>query len=462
MKKKAPVPTLAMALLAAFLGSSGCAKKPAPADLVLLNGDVYTVDPAQPTARAIVVSGNRITAVCASDRRARRYIGPKTRVFDFLGKFVLPGLIDARVHFEAVGALLTGANLLTVSDEAGLRKEIQRVVDQLDDGEWITEGLWGASAPGAAGDAGGEAKEKKTPWRPNRRMIDDLTPNHPCFLCRFDRKEWLANGAALAEAGLDKARLPGMEIGPDGRPTGIVFAATPAFDKLHKAIKPKSEMRLLDESRTVLQVLREAGITEIHDVETPEQTKRFVELEKGGLLTCRVWILPEPARAAELKSQGFSMGLHPATKQKSSMLRYGPLGGDVDGAGGGREARLSFGSDRPGTAAAVSFLRPVDLIYAAVTGTTAAGTPEGGALSEKKITVEDAIRAYTINNAYAAFEEDLRGSLSAGKLADITVFDRNLLKIAPADILDAKVTHTIVDGKVVYRRRVPAPAKPSR
>ena len=58
MKKKAPVPTLALALLAAFLGSAGCAKKPAPADLVLLNGDVYTVNPAQPTARAIVINGN--------------------------------------------------------------------------------------------------------------------------------------------------------------------------------------------------------------------------------------------------------------------------------------------------------------------------------------------------------------------------------------------------------------------
>jgi predicted amidohydrolase YtcJ len=462
MRKNALAPILVLAAAAVILGAPGCAKKPAPADLVLLDGDVYTVDPAQPTARAIVINGNMITAVCASDRQARRYIGPKTRVFDFLGKFVLPGLIDARVRFEAAGAVLCDANLLKVSDEAGIRKEIQRVVDQLDDGEWITDGLWGASEPGAAGDRAGESKENKASWRPNRRMIDDLTANHPCFLCRFDRKEWLANGAALAEAGLDKARLPGMEIGPDGQATGIVFPATPAYDKLKKAVKPKSEMRLLDESRTALQALREAGITEIHDVETPEQTKRFVELEKSGVLTCRVWILPDPARAAELKAQGFAMGLHPATKQKSSMLRYGPLGGEVDASRAAREARPSFGSDWPGTGADASVPRPVDLIHAAVTRAPSGGKPGGGGIPEGKISVADAIRAYTINNAYAAYEDDLRGSLRAGKLADITVFDRNLLKIAPAEILEAKVTHTIVDGKIVFRRRAPAPAKRSR
>jgi predicted amidohydrolase YtcJ len=462
MKKYGFTTFACFTLILTLLGSPGCAKAPAPADLVLLNGDVYTVDPALPAARALAINGDKITAVCTADRQARRYIGPKTRVFDLQGKFVLPGLIDARVHFEAAGALLCGANLLNVADEAGLRKEVQRVVDLLDDGEWITGGLWGASEQGAAGDAGQEAREKKAPWRPSRRMIDDLTPNHPCFLCRFDRKEWLANGAALAEAGLDKQRLPGMETGPDGQPTGIVFPGTPAFDKLEKAVKPKSEMRLLDESRTALQALREAGITEIHVIETPGQTKRFVELEKNGELTCRVWIRPDLSRGAELKAQGFSMGLHPATRQKSSMLRYGPLDADGEGTRGGREARLSVGSDWPGTSGAVSGMRPTDLIYAAVTRTTPGGKPEGGWPPEQKITVEDAIRAYTINNAYVAFEDDIRGSLKAGKLADITVFDLNLLKIPPADILNAKVTHTIVGGKIVFRRRVPPPARASR
>ena len=443
MKTRTRALVLMFAAAAAILGAPGCARKPAPADLVFLNGDFFTVDPAHPSARAVAINGNTITAVCDSDREARRYVGPKTRVFDLLGKFVLPGLIDAHVHFAAAGALINGANLLSVSDEAGLRKEIRRVVDLLDDGEWITDGLWGAYEQWALGDAGLAPKDKKAPWRPNRTMIDDLTPEHPCFLCRFDRKEWLANGAALAASGLGQQRLAGLEIGPDGKPTGIVLPGTPAYDRIRKAIAPKSDMRLLDESRAALQALREAGITEIHDIETPAQTRRFIELEKNGELTCRVWLRPDLSRGAELKAQGYAMGLHPGTKQKSDRLRYGPLAGE-------RAFRPSVGSDWPGTGAAIHDLKPSDLIWAAVTGKAPKGLPE------------DAIHAYTINNAAAAFEDGALGSLTPGKRADITVLDKNLLKIAPEDILTVKVTHTVVDGRIVFRRRVPAPARPSR
>jgi len=55
-------------------------------------------------------------------------------------------------------------------------------------------------------------------------MIDDLTQNNPCFICRFDYREWLANTAALKAAGLEKGGVEGMEMGKDGRPTGIIFA----------------------------------------------------------------------------------------------------------------------------------------------------------------------------------------------------------------------------------------------
>jgi hypothetical protein len=88
-----------------------------------------------------------------------------------------------------------------------------------------------------------------------------------------------------------------------------------------------------------------------------------------------------------------------------------------------------------------------------VTRKTLQGTPEGGWYPEQRIAVKEAIKAYTINAAYAAFEDDVRGSLRAGKLADVTIFDRNLLKIASEDILKAEVTHTIVDGKIVFERK---------
>ena len=139
---------------AMILASTACAKKPESATLVLLNGDFYTENAARPEAKALVITGDRITAVCDSDKEARRYVGEATRVVDLGGKFATPGLIDAHVHFNQAGALIIGPNLLAVSDEAGLQAEIKRIADLLGPGEWITEGLWGAYEQWALGDQG--------------------------------------------------------------------------------------------------------------------------------------------------------------------------------------------------------------------------------------------------------------------------------------------------------------------
>jgi predicted amidohydrolase YtcJ len=115
-------------------------------------------------------------------------------------------------------------------------------------------------------------------------------------------------------------------------------------------------------------------------------------------------------------------------------------------------AMLSFGSDWPGTSVALYHMHPKYLIYAAVARKTLKGTPEEGWFPEQKISVEESIKAFTINNAIAAFEGDIRGSIKVGKLADLTVFDKNLIEIPEADILKTEVTYTIVDGKVVFVR----------
>ena len=113
-------------------------------------------------------------------------------------------------------------------------------------------------------------------------------------------------------------------------------------------------------------------------------------------------------------------------------------------------AVLSFGSDWPGTNAAWYPAKPLLGIYAAVTRQTLDGEPEGGWFPEQRIDVETAIRAYTINNAYAAREEDEKGSIVAGKLADFTILDRDLTAIPAAEIKDVRVLGTIVGGRVVY------------
>ncbi len=113
---------------------------------------------------------------------------------------------------------------------------------------------------------------------------------------------------------------------------------------------------------------------------------------------------------------------------------------------------LSFGSDWPGTNAAWYTSNPLHGIYAAVTRETLDGTPAGGWFPEERIDVETALRAYTVNNAYAAGEEAYKGKLAPGFLADIAVLDRDPFAVDPSELKDVRVMMTFVDGKVVFER----------
>lgn len=562
-----------------------------PADIILTNGEIYTMEDDQPWASTIVITGNTITAVLDEGKGYSKYEGSDTRVVDLEGKFVVPGFIDGHVHFNNAGRFINDANLMKVSDEEGLLAEMKRVVDILEDGEWITGGLWGAYEQWAAGDSGSETEIGEV-WKPNRWMIDELTGDNPCLLNNYNRKLYLANTAALKLAGLENSRLYGMDIDEQGRPTGLIYSGTDVLRRIREKISPKSHKRLIKENLAALKALRESGIVEIHDIAGQEQTQRFIEIQNSGNLTCRVWLRPDLSRVDEMKDKGITMGLHPVSKQKDGFLRYGAFKGYIDGIMGshgalffepyddqpdnyghyrrhtsdaqdlsvpnmdkmysliklgleegfvsnvhaigtkgvslmldtyeqlmtdlGRDLEgfrvihaqvirpedfsrfkklnviaevnpyhisddmrwmeerigyerckgayafrslldngtiLSFGSDWPGTQAAEYHMHPKYLIHAAVNRTTLNGTPDGGWFPEQKISVHEALKAYTINNAYATFEKDIRGSLKKGKLADIAVCDLNLMEIDPEDILKMKIEMTIVDGQIVYLRK---------
>jgi hypothetical protein len=122
-------------------------------------------------------------------------------------------------------------------------------------------------------------------------------------------------------------------------------------------------------------------------------------------------------------------------------------------------AVLIFGSDSPGTNAARYFLNPVYGLYAAVTRQTLGGEPKGGWFPDQRLSIEEAIEAYTKGPAWASFEEAVKGTIEPGKLADLAVFDTNLVeagKTNPAALLKAKVLFTIVGGRVVYEGPVGA------
>jgi predicted amidohydrolase YtcJ len=113
---------------------------------------------------------------------------------------------------------------------------------------------------------------------------------------------------------------------------------------------------------------------------------------------------------------------------------------------------LSFGSDWPGTNAAWYTVNPMQGIYAAVTRQTLDGSPEGGWFPEERIDVETALRAYTVNNAWVAGEEDRKGQVVPGFLADLAVVERNPFEVDPTELKDIEVLFTIVGGSVVYER----------
>ena len=108
---------------------------------------------------------------------------------------------------------------------------------------------------------------------------------------------------------------------------------------------------------------------------------------------------------------------------------------------------LSFGSDWT-----VAPLNPLLGIYAAVTRRTTDGRNPDGWFPDQKISVQEAVKAYTINNAYAAFEEQEKGSITAGKLADFVILSDDILMIDPIAIATVKVEMTVVGGSIVYHK----------
>jgi hypothetical protein len=109
-------------------------------------------------------------------------------------------------------------------------------------------------------------------------------------------------------------------------------------------------------------------------------------------------------------------------------------------------AVLAFGSDWP-----VAPLDPLAGIYAAVTRATLDGRNPGGWFPEQRLTVEEALRAYSQGCAYASFEEKDKGTISPGKFADLVVLSQDLFQIPPERIKDAHVILTVVGGRVVYK-----------
>jgi predicted amidohydrolase YtcJ len=314
---------MAPTLLVASLAVSAVAQAPAApaeADLIIRNAIIWTGDSTQPRAQALAIRGDRLIAV-GTNAQIDVYRSARSRVIDAGGRFVTPGFIDDHTHFAQAGALLIGANLLAVHTPGPFASYIKEAARRMSPGAWLTGGDWGAYED-----------TSRARFRPDRSLIDSVTPNTPVLVSRWNRSSWLANGVALERAGLSCSQsVAGLEC-VNGRTTGRVSDS--ALARVRRAITSKTFDQRLREARAALQHLAELGVTTIHDITPPTQLPVFTELKMRGELTVRVFARPTLDKYDELRYAGVAPGFG------DDWIRLRALKGFVDGIQGNSTARF--------------------------------------------------------------------------------------------------------------------------
>jgi predicted amidohydrolase YtcJ len=531
------------------------------ADLVLINGKIWTGNSAKPWAEAIATKGERILVVGSNDE-AKKSASSQTKVIDLQGKLVLPGFIDDHTHFVSGGFQLLSVNLRDAATPQEFARRIGEKAKQLGKDRWITGGDWDHELwPGGP--------------LPTKELVDSLTPNNPVFVSRLDGHMALANSIVLRMAKITKETKdpPGGTIVRDPKTaeaTGVLKDA--AMDLVWPLIPDPSDQQNDEAVKAAMAEAAHNGVTSIQDItswsdyaiykrfhdqrqltlriysRTPmAEWKRQADLvakegkgddwlKLGGLkafmdgsLGSTTALFFEPYNDAPNTSGLFADGNIPEGILKERMLQADRAGlqcsvhaiGDranhmlldyfeqIEKENGPRDRRFRiehaqhllpadiprfaklgvipsmqpyhaiddgrwaekrigpvrikttyafrslldnkatvvFGSDWT-----VAPLSPLLGIYAAVTRETIDGKNPNGWVPEQKISVEEAVRAYTSSTAYAEFAEKLKGTLEAGKLADIVVLSDNIFTIPPDDIAKTKVVYTIVGGRIVFQQ----------
>src|SRR5689334_14137724 len=152
--------------------ANASAQQPSFADLVIVHGRVWTVDLQQQRAQAVAIHGGRIVAV-GSDAEIAKWVGPATKKIDAASKSVLPGFIDAHVHFSSGGGEISSVHLRDANTPQEFARRIGEQAKKLPKGEWMLGGTWDHELWG------------DTPL-PSHDWVDALTPDNPIFVTRYD------------------------------------------------------------------------------------------------------------------------------------------------------------------------------------------------------------------------------------------------------------------------------------
>ncbi|HEY8011243.1 MAG TPA: amidohydrolase [Rudaea sp.] len=304
-----------------------------PADLILHNGKVWTMENAQPLAQAVGLRGDKIVKV-GSEAEVLALRGAQTRVIDLHGRLLLPGFNDAHTHFENAVDWYFQVRLIDVNSADTMLRRLAEVAARLPAGIWITGGDWSDLAATKAEKAG----RSFTPFEPDLAAVDALTPNQPLLLRRYDRA-YFANSKALRLARIN-AKTPDPRGGRYGRDantgalTGMLYGS--AGELLEKLIPPMSQAQKLVGARGVEADLNRVGITSIADIAHVDEisqkqifpifTERsysdrriFEDLKTSGQLSVRVYAFVPLETWRDLAAYG----IHPGSGD--AFVRYGAL-----------------------------------------------------------------------------------------------------------------------------------------
>jgi hypothetical protein len=294
-----------------------------PADLILVNGNIYTGDPAHPRVSAIAIRGESIVAVGA-DQGIRKLAGSKTRVVDLHGAFAMPGFNDAHTHVGNAGQAKLHVDLEGAASLAELQQRIRARLKEFKPGEWITGRGWDHTL----------WPEKKFP---SRADLDAVSHEHPMVFTRVDGHVLIANSLALKLAGITKESKdpPGGAIERDaaGEPTGMVKET--AMGMLYRKVPAITA----DQRRRGIELaLADAvshGVTSIQDNSSWEDFLTYRQIKQDGKLALRIteWLpfLESVSRLEQMRRDGGTT---------DPWLKTGALKMVVDGSLGSRTAAM--------------------------------------------------------------------------------------------------------------------------
>ncbi len=576
--RSAPFAIITCVIRSSLLVALGVAVLQAqPADLVLRNGKIVTMESSVPEVQALAARGGKIVAV-GTNQQMLAYIGSSTKVIDLSGRLAIPGFIEGHGHFTGLGASKMSLNLRDVKNWDQIVAMVAAAAREAKPGTWIIGRGWH------------QAKWDPPPSPnvqgfPLHDALSKVSPNNPVWLTHASGHAGFANAEAMRLAGVDKntPNPSGGEILKDaqGNPTGLFNEQAQGL--IGRALTSYREhlplAELAAEARQQVDLAaREClskGITTFQDAGSPLPTvdllKSLAEEHKLGL---RLWVMLRTSNAilapnlrkyytigaaddhftvraikrmmdGALGSRGAWMlepysDLPPGTPNRSGLATQDPADirktaelaiangyqlcvhaiGDranrevlniyeavfkehpdkkalrwriehaqhIDPADIPRFAELGViasmqgihcTSDAPfvilrlgpkraeegayvwqslmrsgalvtnGTDTPVEDVDPIACFYASVSRKLKDGSVF---FPEQRMSREEALRSYTVNNAYSAFEESSKGSLAPGKLADVTVLSKDILTIPEDEIPKAQVDYTIVGGKVMYQR----------